>query len=86
MRADDRPGVPSFLPVAGFVQVPCIERCAYGAVESWTGLMIASDEIPAHRRVDGDTTVDAMALTAKKMNAKCTETSDGGLSVSVALC
>jgi hypothetical protein len=31
---------------------------------------------------DGDTTVDAMALTARKMNAKCTETSDGGLSVS----
>src|SRR4029450_10126929 len=24
-------------PVAGFVQVPCIERCAFGAVKSWTG-------------------------------------------------
>jgi L-serine deaminase len=23
-------------PVAGYVQVPCIERCAYGAVKSWT--------------------------------------------------
>ena len=24
-------------PVAGFVQVPCIERCAFGAVKAWTG-------------------------------------------------
>ena len=51
--------------VGGLVQVPCIERCAYGAVKAWTGFLIARNEIPAHRRVDFDTTVDAMALTAK---------------------
>jgi len=73
-------------PVAGFVQVPCIERCAYGAVKAWTGFMIASNEIPADRRVDFDTTVDAMALTAKEMNSKYKETSEGGLAVSVTLC
>src|SRR6185437_13793000 len=32
-------------PVAGFVQLPCIERCAFGAVKSWTGFMIATNEI-----------------------------------------
>ncbi|HET6898196.1 MAG TPA: L-serine ammonia-lyase [Vicinamibacteria bacterium] len=73
-------------PVAGFVQVPCIERCAYGAVKAWTGFMIASNEIPAHRRVDFDTTVNAMALTAREMNSKYKETSEGGLAVSVVLC
>ena len=73
-------------PVAGFVQVPCIERCAFGAVKSWTGFMIASNEIPANRRVDFDTTVNAMALTAKEMNSKYKETSEGGLAVSVVLC
>jgi L-serine dehydratase len=73
-------------PVAGFVQVPCIERCAFGAVKAWTGFMIASNEIPAHRRVDFDTTVSAMALTAKEMNSKYKETSEGGLAVSVTLC
>jgi L-serine dehydratase len=73
-------------PVAGFVQVPCIERCAFGAVKAWTGFMIASNEIPAHRRVDFDTTVNAMALTAKEMNSKYKETSEGGLAVSVTLC
>jgi L-serine dehydratase len=73
-------------PVAGFVQVPCIERCAFGAVKAWTGFMIASNEIPTNRRVDFDTTVSAMALTAKDMNAKYKETSEGGLAVSLVLC
>jgi L-serine dehydratase len=73
-------------PVAGFVQVPCIERCAYGAVKAWTGFLIASNEIPAARRVDFDTTVAAMALTAKEMNSKYKETSEGGLAVSLVLC
>jgi L-serine dehydratase len=73
-------------PVAGFVQIPCIERCAFGAVKAWTGFMIASNEIPANRRVDFDTTVDAMALTAKEMNSKYKETSEGGLAVSLVLC
>ena len=73
-------------PVAGFVQVPCIERCAYGAVKAWTGFMIASNEIAANRRVDFDTTVSAMALTAKEMNSKYKETSEGGLAVSLVLC
>jgi L-serine dehydratase len=73
-------------PVAGFVQVPCIERCAFGAVKAWTGFMIASNEIPAHRRVDFDTTVAAMALTAREMNSKYKETSEGGLAVSLVLC
>jgi len=73
-------------PVAGFVQIPCIERCAYGAVKAWTGYMIASNEIPINRRVDFDSTVTAMALTAKDMNPKYKETSEGGLALSVTLC
>jgi L-serine dehydratase len=73
-------------PVAGYVQLPCIERCSYGAVKAWTGFLIASNEIPTNRRVDFDTTVDAMALTAREMNSKYKETSEGGLAVSVVLC
>ena len=71
-------------PVAGFVQIPCIERCAFGAVKAWTGYLIARNEIPANRRVDFDSTViTAMALTAKEMNSKYKETSEGGLAVSL---
>jgi Serine dehydratase alpha chain/Serine dehydratase beta chain len=63
-----------------------VERCAFGAVKSWTGFMIASNEIPPNRRVDFDTTVEAMALTAREMNSKYKKTSEGGLAVSVTLC
>jgi L-serine dehydratase len=73
-------------PVAGYVQVPCIERCAYGAVKAWTAYCIASEEVPEERRVDLDTTITAMALTAKEMNPKYKETSEGGLAVSLVLC
>src|SRR4029079_537651 len=73
-------------PVAGFVQIPCIERCAFGAVKSWTGYLIAKDEVPANRRVDLDSTVQALAITAKEMNSKYKETSEGGLAVSLVLC
>ena len=73
-------------PVAGYVQVPCIERCAFGAVKSWTGYLIAKNEIPVNRRVDFDSTVQALAITAKEMNSKYKETSEGGLAVSLVLC
>lgn len=70
-------------PVAGFVQVPCIERCAFGAVKSWTAYCIATNEIETKRRVDLDTCIAAMAMTAKEMNAKYKETSEAGLAALV---
>ena len=73
-------------PVAGYVQIPCIERCAYGAIKAWTAFCIASEEIPEQRRIDLDTTIFAMAQTAKEMNCKYKEASEGGLAVSVVLC
>lgn len=73
-------------PVAGYVQIPCIERCAYGAVKAWTAYSITSEEVPDQRRVDLDTCIAAMALTAKDMNGKYKETSEGGLAVSLVLC
>jgi L-serine dehydratase len=73
-------------PVAGYVQVPCIERCAFGAVKAWTAYAIASNEIASRHRVDFDATVAALAETAKDMNSKYKETSEAGLAVSVTLC
>jgi L-serine dehydratase len=73
-------------PVAGFVQVPCIERCAFGAVKAWTAYMIASNEIETRRRVDLDTTIEAMAETGRDMSSKYKETSEGGLAVNLTLC
>ena len=73
-------------PVAGFVQIPCIERCAFGAVKSWTGYLIAKNEISANRRVDIDSVITALAQTAKDMNPKYKETSEAGLAQSLVLC
>jgi L-serine dehydratase len=73
-------------PVAGYVQVPCIERCAFGAVKAWTAYAIASNEIASRHRVDLDATITAMAQTAKEMNSKYKETSEAGLALSVTLC
>jgi len=70
-------------PVAGFVQIPCIERCAFGAVKSWTGFTIATNEVVTMRRVDLDTTIAAMAMTARDMNKKYKETSEAGLAALV---
>jgi L-serine dehydratase len=73
-------------PVAGYVQVPCIERCAFGAVKAWTAYAIASNEIASRHRVNLDETVAALAQTAKEMNGKYKETSEAGLALSVVLC
>ena len=73
-------------PVAGYVQVPCIERCAFGAVKAWTAYAIASNEIASRHRVDFDATVQALAQTAMDMNSKYKETSEAGLALSVVLC
>jgi L-serine dehydratase len=73
-------------PVAGYVQVPCIERCAFGAVKAWTAYGIASNEIASRHRVNFDETVMALAETARDMNSKYKETSEAGLAKSVTLC
>ena len=73
-------------PVAGYVQVPCIERCAFGAVKAWTAYAIASNEIASRHRVDLDATIMALAETARDMNSKYKETSEAGLAQSVVLC
>ena len=73
-------------PVAGYVQVPCIERCAFGAVKAWTAYMIATNEIASRHRVDLDTTIKTLADTGKDMSKKYKETSEAGLAANLVLC
>jgi L-serine dehydratase len=73
-------------PVAGYVQVPCIERCAFGAVKAWTAFMIATNEIGSRHRVDLDTTIKTLADTGRDMSAKYKETSEAGLAANLVLC
>jgi L-serine dehydratase len=73
-------------PVAGYVQVPCIERCAFGAVKAWVAFMIATNEIESRHRVDLDTTIKTLADTGRDMNSKYKETSEAGLAANLVLC
>src|SRR5436190_10562539 len=73
-------------PVAGYVQVPCIERCAFGAVKAWTAFMIATNEIASRHRVDLDTTIETLAETGRDMSNKYKETSEAGLAANLVLC
>ena len=73
-------------PVAGYVQVPCIERCAFGAVKAWIAFMIATNEIESRHRVDLDTTIKTLAETGRDMSTKYKETSEAGLAANLVLC
>jgi len=73
-------------PVAGYVQVPCIERCAFGAVKAWIAYLSATNEIESRHRIDLDTTIKTLADTGRDMHAKYKETSEPGLAANVVLC
>ncbi len=66
-------------PVGGLVQIPCIERNAMGAIKAITAVNIALDSSPEHARVSLDAVIATLWETAKDMNNKYKETSEGGL-------
>ncbi len=73
-------------PVGGYVQIPCIERNAMGAVKAYNAFLIATVENIKFHKVTLDEAVKAMAETGKDMSSKYKETSEGGLAVSVPDC
>ncbi|PIE69531.1 MAG: L-serine ammonia-lyase [Deltaproteobacteria bacterium] len=73
-------------PVLGYVQIPCIERNAMGALKAYTAFLIASAEIPGNHKVDLDQVIRAMAETGRDMCMKYKETSLGGLAHTVVPC
>jgi L-serine dehydratase len=72
-------------PVAGLVQVPCIERNGLGAVKAVTAASLAMMGDGAHV-VSLDACVETMRQTGRDMNKKYKETSQGGLAVNVVEC
>ncbi len=73
-------------PVGGYVQIPCIERNAVGAIKAYNAFLIAISENPADHKVSLDSTIKAMDETGREMNHKFKETSLGGLAVSMINC
>ncbi|WP_244428278.1 L-serine ammonia-lyase [Sinorhizobium fredii] len=72
-------------PVAGLVQVPCIERNALGAVKAVTAASLALKGDGKHF-VPLDACIETMRQTGVDMNEKYKETSTGGLAVNVVEC
>ncbi len=72
-------------PVGGLVQVPCIERNAFGAVKAVTAASLALRGDGTHL-VPLDTCIETMRQTGMDMSERYKETSTGGLAVNVVEC
>ncbi len=70
-------------PIGGLVQVPCIERNSMGAIKAINAAAIAMDRNPEDIKVPLDNVILTMWETAKDMNRKYKETSEGGLATAV---
>jgi L-serine dehydratase len=72
-------------PIAGLVQIPCIERNTMGAIKAITASQLAMQSQPDFAKVSLDGVIKTMWNTALDMNSKYKETSDGGLAVNIPL-
>lgn len=72
-------------PIAGLVQIPCIERNAMGAVKAISAVRLALNGDGEHH-VSLDHVIDTMRRTGADMLAQYKETSLGGLAVAVPSC
>ncbi len=70
-------------PVGGLVQIPCIERNSMGAIKAITAAELARETDASSAIVSLDKVIETMWATAKAMNSKFKETSQGGLAVAV---
>jgi L-serine dehydratase len=73
-------------PVGGYVQIPCIERNAVGAVQAMNAFILAEAGDPARQKVTFDEVVEAMMETGQDMCTKYKETAKGGLAVCCVAC
>ena len=72
-------------PVAGLVQIPCIERNAFGALKAINAANLAMLGDGSHR-VSLDQAIETMRQTGADMSEKYRETSRGGLAANVPAC
>jgi L-serine dehydratase len=72
-------------PIAGLVQVPCIERNTMGAIKAITASQLALQSAPDFAKVSLDAVVATMWATALDMNTKYKETAEGGLALNIPL-
>jgi len=72
-------------PIGGLVQIPCIERNAFGAVKAVNAARMSMEDTGSHK-VSLDQVIQTMYQTGMDMQSRYKETSLGGLAVSVIEC
>jgi L-serine dehydratase len=72
-------------PIGGLVQIPCIERNAFGAAKAVNAARMAMNETEGHK-VSLDQVIRTMFETGRDMQARYKETSLAGLAVNVVEC
>ncbi len=70
-------------PIGGLVQIPCIERNTMGAIKAINAAELAMETDAKNAKVPLDKVINTMWQTAKDMNSKYKETSEGGLAIAV---
>jgi L-serine dehydratase len=73
-------------PVGGYVQIPCIERNAVGAVKAYNAYLLATSGDPSKQKISLDQVIDVVRETGKDMSKKYKETSQGGLALNLTEC
>jgi L-serine dehydratase len=72
-------------PIGGLVQIPCIERNAFGAVKAVNAARMAMQDSAEHK-VSLDQVIKTMYQTGLDMQSRYKETSLAGLAVNVIEC
>lgn len=73
-------------PIGGYVQIPCIERNAMGAVKAYNAFLLATSGAPSMQKISLDSVIKVMKATGRDMSTKYKETSEAGLALSATEC
>ncbi len=73
-------------PIAGLVQIPCIERCAIAAIKAYNAYLLSITRSPKTHKVSLDCSINAMNEIGREMSCKFRETALGGLATSYINC
>jgi len=73
-------------PIGGYVQIPCIERNAMGAVKAYNAFLLATAGSAIKQKISLDAVIKVMKATGRDMSTKYKETSEAGLALSATEC
>jgi L-serine dehydratase len=73
-------------PIGGYVQIPCIERNAMGAVKAYNAYLLATSGAASFQKISLDAVIKVMKATGRDMSTKYKETSEAGLALSATEC